>query len=133
MAKTVNKTATAESAFGESLATPVSFGYDYVALESLSEVPDGTYVDADGNKAYDANKDERPSEKQILNLVNSLRNATARNRAQAKAFEAAGIKAPSVDPAESRRRTLVKTLVAEGATQEIAEQMADAMLKQFRG
>lgn len=117
MAKTVTKNATAETAYGEALATPISFSYDYVALESLEEVP----------------QDEQPSTKQILNLVNSLRNATARNKAQAVAFDAAGIKAPSVDPAESRRRMLVKVLVAEGATQEVAEQMADTMLKSFRG
>lgn len=117
MATSVSKTATASTAFGEPLTIPVSFGYDYVELEDVAEIP----------------QDEQPSTKQILNLVNSLRNATARNKAQAKAFDSAGIKAPSVDPAESRRRMLVKVLIAEGATQEVAEQMADTMLKSFRG
>lgn len=127
MAKSVSKTATASTAFGEPIpqTSPsgvvlngeVKFGYDYIEVESQEEIP----------------ADEQPTQKQILNLVNSLRNATARNKAQAIAFEAAGLKAPSVDPAESRRRMLIKVMVAEGATTEVAEQMADTMLKNFRG
>ena len=118
MAKTVNKTANAKTAYGEPIklengADSVSFDYEYVELESMGEVPE----------------DEQPSEKQILNLVNSLRNATARNKAQAVAFDAAGIKAPSVDPAESRRRMFIKVLVADGNSQEAAEKLADQFLK----
>lgn len=118
MAKSVTKTATAKTAYGEPIkladgSDSVSFGYDYVELESMSEVPE----------------DEKPSEKQILNLVNSLRNATARNKAQAVAFDAAGIKAPSVDPAESRRRMFIKVLIADGNSPEAAEQLANQFLK----
>jgi hypothetical protein len=130
MAKTVRKTATASTAYGEPIKLPngdtsISFPYDYVELESMSEVPDGTQPDG----TYDSTKDERPTEKQILNLVNSLRNATHRNKAQAVAFDAAGIKAPSVDPAESRRRTFIKVLVADGNSPEAAEKLADQFLK----
>jgi hypothetical protein len=116
MATTTTKTATASTAYGEELDAPITFSYSYASLTSMDEVP----------------SDERPTEKQMLNLVNSLRNATARNKAQAVAFDNAGIKAPSVDPAESRRKILLKILIAEGATVEQAEKMADNMLGAFR-
>jgi hypothetical protein len=107
-----NKRATVETAFGEKLDTPLTFTYTYTELSSYDEIP----------------SDEMPTRKAILGLVNSQRNAAARSAEQSKAFEAAGIKAPTLEDPNQRRKTLIKVLLAEGLSQDDAEAFADKTL-----
>jgi hypothetical protein len=71
--------AVATKAYKQPLAKPLPIGpFSYLDPQSLA----------------DCTEDELPTEKQLLGWVASRRSATARNKQQAVAFEAAGIEAP---------------------------------------
>lgn len=112
MAKTQNKVAKVETAFGEQLATAIQFPYNYEELEKGDAIP----------------TDEQPDAADILQLVNSKRNASARSSAQAKAFAAAGIEKPTLENPEVRLKNMVKILVAAGNDTATAEQIAKSAL-----
>lgn len=112
MAKTVDKRATVETAYGQTLAEPVKFAYSYVELEKGDEIP----------------ADEMPGADDIRSYVNQKRNAAARSKAQNDALTNAGIVKPTLEDAAVRFATMVKVLKAAGNTQDQAEQMAHQVL-----
>ena len=71
--------AVATKAYKQPLPAPLAIGpFSYLDPQSLA----------------DCTADEMPTEKQLLGWIASRRSATARNKQQAVAFEAAGIEAP---------------------------------------
>lgn len=110
--KTVYKKATATKAYGNELPNPIEFQYSYEELQKGDEIPAKEMPDADD----------------ILGLVNAKRNASARAKAQTEAFNAAGIEKPSTDTPEFRFSVLVKTLVANGTPQDVAETTAKTLI-----
>jgi hypothetical protein len=111
--KTTSKSATIETAFGQALPEPLKFSYSFVELEKGDAVPD----------------DEVLTEKDIRNVQNAKRNASARASATTKALEAAGIQKPTLEDPNVQFATMVKVLVAAGNTVEQAEQIAAVHIK----
>lgn len=112
--KTVKKTATVTTAYGNVLPEPVKFNYSFEELELGDEIPEKEKLDADD----------------IRQFVNQKRNSSARAAQQTKELDAAGISKPTLeDPAEQLRQ-MVKVLVAAGKSQEVAEQIAKSALGQ---
>jgi hypothetical protein len=112
MSKTVEKRATVETAYGQTLAEPVKFSYSFVELEKGDEIP----------------ATEMPDSDDLRSFVNQKRNAKARSAAQNEALSNAGIVKPTLEDADVRFATMVKVLKAAGNTQEQAEQMAHQVL-----
>ncbi len=110
--KTQNKAARVETAYGQTLATPISFTYTYEELEKLDSIPANEMPDADDLRSF----------------VNQKRNAAARSKAQNEALTAAGIQKPTLEDPTTRLATMVKVLIAAGNTQEQAEQIAKSVL-----
>lgn len=111
--KTINKSARVETAFGQTLAEPVTFSYTYEELAKGDEIP----------------AKEMPDEDDLRTYVNQKRNAKARASAQSSALTAAGISAPSLeDNQELQLKTMVKVLVAAGKSEEVATQIAKGAL-----
>lgn len=112
MAKTVDKKATVETAYGNTLATPVKFTYSYVELEKGDEIP----------------ADEQPDSDAIRSFVNQRRNAAARSKAQNDALQAAGIEKPTLENRDVAIATMVKAMVAQGIPEAQARQIAETAL-----
>jgi len=74
-------------------------------------------------------KNAWPSDKEILKSVNAGATQDATSAARKAALDAAGIKAPTAEDPEVAFKVLVKTLIAQGKTQDKAEQLAKAMLE----
>jgi len=112
MAKPIEKTATVETAYGQTLAEPIRFSYSYEELQKGDTIPSDEMPDADDLRSY----------------VNQKRNAAARSKAQNAALDNAGIKKPTLDDPSVQFATMVKVLVASGKTAEQAEQIAKTAL-----
>ena len=110
--KEINKSARVETAYGNTLAEPITFSYTYAELQKGDEIPAAEMPDADD----------------IRSFVNQKRNAKARSAAQNEALSAAGIQKPTLEDPEVQLKTMVKVLVAAGNTEEVAEQQARTML-----
>lgn len=108
MPKTVNKSAKVETAYGQTLAEPVTFSYSYEELVKGDEIPSKEVPDADDLRTY----------------VNQKRNAAARSSAQNDALTKAGIQKPTLEDPDVRLKTMVKVLVAAGNSESDAEQIA---------
>jgi len=115
MSETKTFEATAESAYGSELANAIKYTYEVNMLQAVSEIP----------------VEEQLSASDILQVVNNKRKASARQSAQLKAFDKAGIKAPKVDATAEgilvAAKNTVKTLVATGKSADEAKQMAAAL------
>jgi hypothetical protein len=112
MAKTISKSAKVETAYGQTLAEPVSFNYTYEELQKGDAIP----------------TDEQPDAADLLTYVNQKRNAAARSKAQNDALTNAGIVKPTLEDPAVRLATMVKVLVAAGNSKETAEQIAKSAL-----
>lgn len=112
MPKTVNKSAKVETAYGQTLAEPVTFSYSYEELVKGDEIPADEQPDADDLRSY----------------VNQKRNATARSKAQNDALTAAGISKPTLEDPNVQLSTMVKVLVAAGKSAQEADTIARATL-----
>lgn len=112
MPKNVTKTARVETAYGQTLAEPVSFIYEYDELTKNDAIPASEQPDADDLRSF----------------VNQKRNAGARSKAQNEALTAAGIAKPTLEDPDVRLRTMVRVLVAAGNSEATAEQIARGAL-----
>ena len=112
MSKTVEKTATVETAFGQKLDNPIEFDYSYVELASGDEIPAKEMPDADD----------------LISFVNQARNAKARSSAQAEAFKLHKIIKPDLTNADFRLASMVKILVKAGNSEAQATQIAKSAL-----
>jgi hypothetical protein len=113
MAKTVNKTATVKTAYGQELAEPIDFAYDFIELDESDAIP----------------ADDVPSPKEILGYVNMKRNASARSTAQARALSAAGVEKPTNENPKTALFNMVRLLItAQKLEQSVAEQIARGVL-----
>lgn len=106
--KNVTKRATVATAYGQTLAEPISFEYSFDELGPKDEIPAAEMPDADDLRSF----------------VNQKRNAAARSKAQSEALSAAGINKPTLEDENVRLATMVKVLVAAGNTRDAAEQIA---------
>lgn len=112
MPKTVNKSARVETAYGQTLAEPITFSYEYEELAKGESIP----------------ADEQPDAEDLRSYVNQKRNAKARSEAQNKALTDAGINKPTLESPEVRLATMVKVLVAAGNAKDEAERIARGAL-----
>lgn len=112
MAKEVQKSARVETAYGQTLAEPITFSYSYDELVKGETIPHDEMPDADDLRSY----------------VNQKRNAKARSEAQNKALTDAGINKPTLESPEVRLATMVKVLVAAGNDKAEAERIARGAL-----
>lgn len=112
MPKTMPKTATVNTAYGQTLAEPIQFSYSYEELVKGDTIP----------------ADETPDESDLRAFVNQKRNAAARSKAQNEALSAAGIQKPTLEDADVRLKTMVKVLIAAGNSPEQAETIAKGAL-----
>ena len=85
-----------ENAYGVTLDKPVSFSGNYEAFETITEVKE---------------KNEFPSDDEIVAFVNNKRKANARAKASTAALDAAGITKPDPNSPEVLRKTGIATLV----------------------
>lgn len=112
MAKTINKSARVETAYGVTLAEPISFSYSFEELQKGDEIP----------------ASEQPDASDLISYVNQKRNATARAKAQADALKNAGVDKPTLEDPKVQLNTMVKVLVAAGKSPADAEQIAKSAL-----
>jgi hypothetical protein len=105
---------TIETAYGKTLDTPLSYTGSVELFDSVQDAKDAG---------------QWPSEKEILKSVNADRIQSETASARKAALDAAGIKAPTAENPEVAFKILVKTLLAQGKTQDKAEQLAKAMLE----
>lgn len=112
MAKTVTGTSKVETAYGNTLKTPISFEFSHVEYSDYSEVPES----------------DKLTPKDMLQVVNASLKASARAKAQNEALEAAGIKKPSLDDPAVQLSTMVKVLMKAGKDESTATQLAKAAL-----
>lgn len=104
---------TIETAYGNKLDTPISASASYDAFESIDEIKQ---------------KNEFPSDKEILNFVNAKAKAAARAAQTTKSLDEAGIKKPTLESSpEMRFNTIVKALTAGGLDDATARQQASAL------
>ncbi|MGV1006918.1 MAG: hypothetical protein ACOYEV_19630 [Candidatus Nanopelagicales bacterium] len=105
---------TISQAYGQTLSKSIEFNGSYDAFENIEEV-----------KA----KNEFPSDDEIVSFVNARNKANARQKSMTAALDAAGIQKPTLEnDADLRLKTMVKTLVASGKSQEEAESLAKTLL-----
>lgn len=116
MAKQVIKTGSIETAYGTPVSPALELVYEFEQLADNLEVP----------------ADEVPTAKEILQLVNAKRNATARSKATTECLAKAGYEKPKTDLSlpEVQFKGMVRILMAAGKSQVDAEQMAKATLGQ---
>lgn len=108
--ETIKFSGVMENAYGQKLEKPIAFDGEYEAYTSFDEIPEK----------------EKPSEDEILNIVNNKTKANARQKSMNAALTAAGIEKPTLkDSPELQISTMAKVLMASGKyTQEQAEQIA---------
>lgn len=86
---------TVESAYGEKLATPVSFSGTYDAFESYDELKTAN---------------ELPSNDEVLSFVNAKRKNNARQKSMTEALEAAGISKPDPNDPAVVKATMLRNI-----------------------
>lgn len=116
MAKTVKKAARVETAYGQNLASPVDFTYEYEQLEKGDEIP----------------AKEMPDDEDLRSYVNQKRNATERSKAQALALKNAGIEKPTLEDPQEQFKQMVNILMKSGQSKDMAETIATNSLPQYR-
>lgn len=110
--KTVTRKATVKTAFGSLLSDPLEFVYAFVELEEGDTVPENEIPQGDEIRIY----------------ANQQRNAAARSKAQAKLFEARGIKKPDYSDADYAFNEMVKAAIKQGVPEEAAKKNIAALL-----
>ncbi len=108
-------TATATTAYGKVLDTPITFGYDWSTYATPEEVR------AAG---------KWPNDRKIVKMVNAMAKAAGRSAGQAAAFDAAGIIKPTAenDPQVALKdmaRTLALQKNADGTRKFTDEQVRE--------
>jgi hypothetical protein len=106
---------TANNAYGQALATPINYGFDWEDFETPEEV-----------KAAG----EWPKDTDVVKYVNVDRKANARQKALQAALDAAGIIKPTLENDEQLRlREMFKVLMSSKRyTEEQAREMAASTL-----
>lgn len=105
---------TIESAYGKALQTPIKFEGEYEAYTAFSELVSAGDVLSEGEQ---------------VSTRNAQRKANARQQAMNAALQAAGIEKPTLETDRSLQfRNIVKSLVASGLSQDVAEQRAESVL-----
>jgi hypothetical protein len=112
MPKPIVKAARVETAYGNTLAEPVTFSYEYEELQKGDTIP----------------ADEMPDSDDLRSFVNQKRNAAARSKAQNAALDAKGIQKPTLDDPDVRLKAMINILVKNGVAADAAEQQARAVL-----
>ena len=103
-----------ENAYSKPLPSPIKFSGEYEAFENITEVRE---------------KNEVPSDKEIVDFVNNKRKANARQKSMQAALDAAGVVKPTLENDEQLRlRKMFDILVANGASEDEAKANAAAVL-----
>jgi len=112
--KTETFKGTVAQAYGQTLPTAIAFEGTYGAFENISEVRE---------------KNEYPTDDEIVSFVNARNKANARQKAMTAALDAAGVVKPTLEnDKDFAIRNMVKILVAQGKSQSEAEQLAQTLL-----
>lgn len=112
--KTKTQTATAKTAYGKTLETPINYTFSVEEYETHAEVV--------------ANKDELTAE-ETVKVRNVERTNNARQKALTAALDAAGIVKPTIENDEQfRLRKMFDIFKASGHTDESAKAAASAAL-----
>lgn len=105
-----------ETAYGQSLPSPLSYTGSYEKVMSYDAIP----------------PKELPDKEDVLALVNNSRKANARQKAMQTALDNAGIKKPEVGASPEGKlvaaKIIASTLVKTGMSEEQAMQIAKAQL-----
>jgi hypothetical protein len=104
-----------ETAYGKTLDTPLAYSGEATQYDSVQE-------------AKDKDAGVWPSEKEVLKSVNADAVQSATASARKSALDAAGIKPPTAEDPDVAFKILVKTMLAQGKSQDVAEQLAKQML-----
>jgi hypothetical protein len=102
-----------ETAYGKTLDTPLAYSGEATQYDSVQEAKDAGVW---------------PSEKEVLKSVNADAVQSATASARKAALDAAGIKPPTAEDPDVAFKILVKTMLAQGKSQDVAEQLAKQML-----
>jgi len=112
--KTVEFTATTETAYGKPLTTPIGYSGKFQAFEGIQEVRD---------------VGEMPSDDELVTYANNKRKAAARQKSLTAALEAAGYEKPTLESdSQLQLRTLYKVYVAAKKSPEEARALASQTL-----
>lgn len=104
-----------ETAYGQTLKTPVEFSGTYEAFETFKEAEDAK---------------ELLSNDEHLKVINNSRKANARMKATTAALDAAGIQKPDPNSAEEIRKRMIADAMKGNAklTNETAAALVDSLL-----
>jgi hypothetical protein len=112
--KTVKFDGTIESAYGNPVSPALSFAGEYQAFENIDEV---------------RQKNEVPSDDEVVTFCNNKRKANARQKSMTAALEAAGIEKPTLETdALLRLKTLYKVFIASGKSEQEARDLATSTI-----
>ena len=107
--------AKAESGRGVKFDTPLQYSGEFEVYETPDEI---------------RQRNDWPSDEDVLNFVNTQRKLAARNKALNQALDDAGIQKQTINNSEQLRLSgMVKILTASGMSQEEATDVAKATLK----
>ena len=103
-----------ENAYGKKLDTAISFEGTYDALETYSEAKE---------------KNELPTEQEVVDFLNTKRKANARQKSMQAALDAAGIIKPTLENDDQLRlKKMYDVLIANGSSPDEARTTAATVL-----
>lgn len=102
-----------ENAWGKPVNPPLKFNGSYEAFTSIEELRE---------------KNEYPKDDEIVSFVNARRKANERQKVMNAALEAAGYEKPTLENDKGLQfRTMVKTLIAGGKSEDEAKAIAQSL------
>lgn len=105
---------TIESAYGKPVSPALKFEGEYQAFETVPELRE---------------KNEYPSDEELVAFVNNKRKANARQKSMQAALDAAGYEKPTLETdAQLQLRTLYKVFIAAGKPEAEARALASSTL-----
>lgn len=111
--KTVSEKAKTETAYGQTLPSPLSYEYEFSAYESYDEAKDAG---------------DLLSHDEILTAVNNKRKAAARQKKLNEVLEAAGYSKPTLEDPQVQLKTMIKVFIAAGRSEAEATKLAQDAL-----
>jgi hypothetical protein len=112
--KTMEFTATTETAYGTTLTSPIPYNGKYQAFESKQEMID---------------VGEFPSDEELVTYANNKRKAAARQKALTEALTKAGFEKPTLESdTQLQLRTLYKVYIAAKKSHDEARMLASSTL-----
>jgi hypothetical protein len=112
--KTEKFAGTIENAYGKAVTPALRFEGEFSAFETIEELRE---------------KNEYPSDDEVIALVNNKRKANARQKSMQSALDAAGYEKPTLEnDRQLQVKTLVKVFLAAGKSEAEAIKLAESTL-----